>query len=213
MSTASAWKSRGSFPFCVEQKTAAEIAAIDNGKVTGTLAEIMAYFWLLETVDFTLVGLTQTSYPFCEQAGALVNSDALSPGQRVCETAGGIGCKADLADGGFYSGSIPYIPWNDSTEPGYPVLQFKNIFYDTTNSQYVLVCEFYIQGSTQGICYSTRAASISTAMTGTAVVNTETVSIFGQTQTGYRFDDDVFHATRYAPLAMSVHSPAYYTIV
>ena len=90
VSTATAFKYHRQFPFCVEDKTEAEIAAIvahpsdgepQYARWKGTLAQVMNVWWNLESAGFTIYFTSPTNTMSLNAASAV-------PRGRVCYSSG-----------------------------------------------------------------------------------------------------------------------------
>lgn len=187
MSTFTPFTRLGLFPFCVEDKTAAELAAIGS-YVPGTLDEIMALWWLLETVDFTFGAATKTSLQVGNTDNLTQPYTILAPPDRLCGVPGGFGAGSDVSD-----------PFTILSNDAWASLLIGTVYHNTTDSNYALIISLFhfTVGGGLGDQYGTFQKP-------GWVSNGGTCTVFGSTVPSFRDSS--------APDAdFSISNPTYYT--
>jgi hypothetical protein len=134
----------GSFPTCAEHKTSAEIAALGGNFIACTLAQAMAYIWLLETCDIAFGSTTKTSLQVGNTDNFVQPYSILTPKARMCGLPGGFGVETDTAS-----------PFTIEGENGYARLLIGSVYFDTTNSNYALFLSLQFTAGSLGDVYGT----------------------------------------------------------
>jgi len=143
MSTATAFRHHRPFPFCATHMTKTDIDALGFAYITGTLTEIMGWFWNLEKVNLNFrsggIDANGTSY-FCvggNYSDWFTATSSTPPKSRVCRST----ITPDSAESADFGpiGAINSSVISKGIYEGYVRFVFRRVVYDTTNSVYRLL--------------------------------------------------------------------------
>jgi len=187
---------------CVVNKTTAELDALNWSRYESTKADIMALWWNLYTVDYSIqfgAGSAQTGTTIAmrvnNSGGTVFDYEALSAGtpiERMCAA------YDQLSQAGISTCSASSAGLVDGfSETTYFFLWLKRVYYNTTNAAFALQIGLRCEGGPSGEVFISSADA--------ADANGGSVTLFGSSAyagTVASGADDV---------TISISNPAYYT--
>lgn len=194
---------------CIESKTSSQLNAMVLSRWEGTLAEVMALWWNLYTVDIaiTVSGHAQESHTSSAVGEILGSFDGLpgegaipvkAPRDRVCMTSFG---GTDASEG-FYLGE--YFDDFNGDDGGMFTITFVKVYYNSSTTKYALMYHPH-WFSSSGTLYATVNPNLDTALEGVDTGSAMTNEFLGQQIYGWR------KASLIADFEIIISNPVYYT--
>jgi len=190
---------------CVEDKTTAQLDALNLCRYEDTLENILSIWWNLYTIEITIQfsgksSQTKTSIAAREGQGGSISDiegeSEATPVLRVCAR-----YDSSAGTGTTYINALsdPFADGSVSGENTYLVFTLRRVYYNTSTNKYALVFSISIDGGPSGpVFYGSNAG---------AVANGGTVTILGQTT----YSGTHPSGAGYPDVDLTISNPVYYT--